>query len=105
MVLDLTPENFNEAQEGKAILDFWAPWCGPCQMFKPIFEEVAGEYPDVTFGKVNTEEPVNGMLAAKYGIRGIPTVVFLKDGEEIGRFSGAYPKEMFKKEIEKHFSS
>lgn len=103
MVLEITPENFEDVKKGKAIIDFWAPWCGPCLMFKPIFEEVAGEYPDITFAKVNTEEPVNGMLAAQYGIRGIPTVVFLKDGEEVGRFSGAYPKEMFKQQIEKFF--
>jgi len=105
MVLDITPENFNEAKKGKAILDFWAAWCGPCMAFKPTFEEVSKDSPDITFGKVNTEEPANGMLATQYGIRGIPTVVFLKDGEEVGRFSGAYPKEMFKKEIEKHFGN
>lgn len=103
MAQDIIPETFNEVDKGNAILDFWAPWCGPCQMFKPIFDEVSKERPDIVFGKVNTEEPVNGQLAAKYGIRGIPTIVFLKDGKEIGRFSGAYPKEMFKQEIKKHF--
>ena len=103
MALDITPENFDQAKKGKAILDFWAPWCGPCQAFKPTFEEVAGEQPDIVFGKVNTEEPVNGMLASEYGVRGIPTIVFLKDGEEVGRFSGAVPKEKFLEEIKKHF--
>ncbi len=103
MVVHLTPANFNEAKKGKAILDFWAPWCGPCRMFGPIFEESSKAHPDIVFGKVNTEEPANGMLAMQYGIRGIPTAVFLKDGKEVGRFSGAYPKEMFEQEIKRHF--
>jgi thioredoxin 1 len=103
MALDITPENFDEVKKGKAILDFWAPWCGPCQMFKPIFEEVAGEMEGITFGKVNTEEEANASLAGQFGVRGIPTVVFLKDGEEVSRFSGAYPKEKFVEEIKKQF--
>ncbi|RME31368.1 thioredoxin [Candidatus Woesearchaeota archaeon] len=103
MVTDVTPENFNELQEGKAILDFWAPWCGPCRMFKPIFEETAAEYPDIKFGKVNTEEPVNQTLAGQFGIMGIPTSVFLKDGKEVGRFSGAVPKDVFKEKIKEFF--
>ncbi len=103
MAIDITPENFEKAKKGKAILDFWAPWCGPCQMFKPVFEEVAEERDGILFGKVNTDEAENGELAGQYGVRGIPTVVFLKDGEEVGRFSGALPKAQFEAEIEKHF--
>jgi thioredoxin len=103
MVLHITPENFSEVKKGKAILDFWAPWCGPCRMFGPIFEETAKGHPDITFAKVNTEEPANAALAGQYGIRGIPTAVFLQDGKEVGRFSGAYPKPMFEQEIKKQF--
>ncbi len=103
MALDITPENLEEVKKGNAILDFWAPWCGPCQQFKPTFEEVSEEQKNITFGKVNTDEPVNSNLAAEYGIRGIPTIVFLKDGEEIARTSGALPKDAFEEEIKKHF--
>lgn len=103
MVTDITPENFGDFKKGKAVLDFWASWCGPCMAFKPTFEEVSKERTDIQFGKVNTEEPANATLAGEYGVRSIPTVIFLEDGKEVGRFSGAYPKEMFEKEIEKAF--
>ena len=103
MVLNVTPANFDDVKKGKVVLDFWAPWCGPCRMFGPTFEESSKQHADITFGKVNTEEPENGMLAMQYGIRGIPTVVFLKDGKEVGRFSGAYPKPMFEQELKKVF--
>jgi len=102
MVTNLTPENFeSETKTGKVIIDFWAPWCSPCMMFKPIFEETAGEYEDIKFTKANTED--HPELAMPFGIRGIPTAVFMKDGEEVGRFSGAYPKDLFKQQIDKFF--
>jgi len=103
MVTQITPETYDDFKKGKAILDFWAPWCGPCRMFGPTFEEVSKTHPGIKFGKVNTEEPANTSLAIQYGIRGIPTIVFLKDGKEVGRFSGAYPKELFEQEIKKQF--
>jgi len=86
-LVNLTTENFNdEVQKHQvAILDFWAPWCGPCKSFAPIFEKVAEEYPDVLFGKVNTEEEQG--LAGHLQIRSIPTVMILKEG--IGVFSQA----------------
>jgi thioredoxin 1 len=90
---NLTEENFNEkVKENQiVILDFWAPWCGPCRQFAPIFEEVASEHPDILFGKINTEEQQN--LAGAFQIRSIPTVMAIK--EEIVVFSqpGLLPKD------------
>ena len=76
------------------IIDFWATWCGPCQMFAPTFEKVAAQFPiKANFLKVNTEEVPQ--IAAQYGIRSIPTIVTLKDGQEIDRVMGALPEFQF----------
>lgn len=74
------------------IIDFWAPWCGPCQMMKPVVEEVEKELEGkVAVEKVNVDE--NGAEAAKFGVMGIPTMVFLKDDKEVARKVGYTPKE------------
>ena len=92
-LIHLTQENFNEVVENNSIviIDFWAEWCGPCKSYGPVFEKVASEYPDIVFGKVNTEEQQE--LAGYFQIRSIPTTVILK--EQIGVFSqpGALPEE------------
>ncbi|MFD2671041.1 thioredoxin [Marinicrinis sediminis] len=77
----LTTETFNqEVSEGVALVDFWAPWCGPCKVQLPIVEELAGELEGkATIAKVNVDD--NGDLAAQYGISSIPTLLLFKDGE------------------------
>ena len=92
-LVELTAQNFNE-EVGKhqiAIIDFWAPWCGPCMQFKPIFEKVAEEYPDILFGKVNTEEQRE--LAAHFNIQSIPTIMIIKEGIIVFSQAGALPEE------------
>jgi len=93
---NLTAQNFNEKVTSNeiVILDFWAPWCGPCKQFAPIFEKVAGEYPDILFGKVNTEEEQE--LAGHFQIKSIPTTIILRDNIAIFQQPGLLPEEGLK---------
>jgi thioredoxin 1 len=75
------------------VVDFWAPWCGPCNMIAPILEEVAKEYAGkVIVAKVDTDQ--NPQWASKYGVRGIPTMLFIKNGQVIDQQVGAVPKQV-----------
>ena len=89
--INLTNANFDEVvvnSEIPVIVDFWAPWCGPCKMFAPIFNEVAKKYPlKAVFAKVDTE--LEQTLGSKYHIMSIPTLVVFKNGVEVKRVSGA----------------
>ena len=89
----ITEENFDErvAAHDIVILDFWAEWCGPCKQFGPIFEKVAAEYPDILFGKVNTEEQQG--LAGNFGVRSIPSVAILREGIGVFMQAGLVPQE------------
>ncbi len=97
---NLTSANFNEKVESNeiVILDFWAPWCGPCKQFGPIFEKVAQENPDILFGKINTDEERE--IAAHFNIQSIPTVAILREGIVLFMQPGLIPEEGLKDLIE-----
>ena len=97
MALELNAQNFADTVKNNevVVVDFWAPWCGPCRMIAPIIEELSEEYKDkgVVVGKVNTDEAPE--IAGQFGIRSIPTVIFFKNGEAVDAMIGAAPKQMY----------
>ena len=102
MALKLTDKNFQEMAvniEGVAVIDFWAEWCGPCRMIGPIIEELHHEYAGkAVVGKVDVD--TNPEVSMKYGIRNIPTVLFLKNGEIVDKQVGVTTKQDFVNKIE-----
>ena len=98
--IECTSENFeNTIKEGVTLVDFWAPWCGPCRMIAPVIEELAEEYEGkANICKVNTDEQQD--LAVKFGIRSIPTILFFKDGELVDQMIGAAGKNVFAEKLD-----
>ena len=93
MEVQITSENFESLKAGNLplVVDFWATWCGPCRMLAPVIEELAKEYEGkIVVGKCDVEE--NEYLAAEFGIRNIPTVLFFKNGDVVDKLIGAQPK-------------
>jgi thioredoxin 1 len=101
-VLNLTDTTFDQELvegEGLTVVDFWAPWCGPCRIVGPVIEELAEEMDgEVRFAKVNVDE--SPAIAQRFQVRSIPTIGFFMGGEPVGAVVGAYPKPALKQVIE-----
>ncbi len=100
-LLEATESNFNSevlGSSGKVLVDFWAPWCGPCRMQTPILEKLTAS-PEITakIFKLNTDE--NPSIAQKYGIVSIPTLILFENGQEIDRFVGVQPENALKSKL------
>jgi thioredoxin 1 len=98
---EVTDNNFQAEvieSESPVLVDFWAPWCGPCRVVAPVLEEIASERPELRVVKLNVDE--NQQTAAKYQVLSIPTMILFKAGEPVKTVIGAYPKKKLEQELE-----
>ena len=103
MAIEFTTENFEAeviSSSSPVLVDFWAPWCGPCRQIAPIIEELAAENSDVKIGKLNVDEGQE--VAMKYGIANIPTLLLFKGGEVVEKVQGLTPKSKLQEMLDSH---
>ncbi|WP_059049487.1 thioredoxin [Paenibacillus senegalimassiliensis] len=102
-IVNVTDQSFNNEIEGQApvLVDFWAPWCGPCKMIAPILEELSGEVGDaVKIAKLNVDD--NPETASRFGVMSIPTLILFKDGQPVDKIVGLNSKDTLKNLLAKH---
>jgi thioredoxin 1 len=100
--IEITDQNFDSTVKANplVVVDCWAPWCGPCRMIGPVIDTLSEEQPDITFGKLNTDENLD--ISRKFQIMAIPTLLFFKNGELVDRITGVVPKGHIEGVIKKH---
>ncbi|MDG6905069.1 MAG: thioredoxin [Nitrososphaerota archaeon] len=104
--IDLADSNFfsEVSKYPLMLIDFWAPWCGPCRMVSPTVDQLAKQYSDkIAFGRVNVDE--NPMTASQFGIQGIPTLLIFQHGKAVDGLVGAYPKNMIESRLKAHLGN
>ncbi len=99
--ITLTDAGFDDQiRDGAFVVDFWAAWCGPCRIIGPVIDALAAERTDVRFGKLNVDE--NPRIAGRFGVQGIPLLIFFRNGVEAGRLVGAVPRAQIEAAIERY---